>query len=72
MTARFGRSSSPMILIDRNGLSTELLLISDGEFFEAPSILLIFPNPDAGTRGALLMPVTLLSLSMCAMRYNTF
>lgn len=36
MTARFGRSSTPMILIDRKGLSPELLLISDGEFFKAP------------------------------------
>lgn len=42
-----------MILIDRKGLSPELLLISDGEFFEAPSILMIFPNSDADIRGDL-------------------
>lgn len=49
MTARFGRSSTPMILTDSKGLSSELLLISDGEFFEAPLILVIFPKSDAGS-----------------------
>lgn len=61
-----------MILIDRKGLSSELLLISDGDFSEAPSILLIFPSSDAGIRGASFLPVTLLSLSVCVLRYNTF
>lgn len=49
VTARFGRSSTPMILTDSKGLSSELLLISDGEFFEAPLILVIFPKSDAGS-----------------------
>lgn len=61
-----------MILIDPKGLSPELLLISDGEFFEAPSILMIFPNSDGSIRGTSLVPVTLLSLSMCVKRYNIF
>lgn len=37
-----------MILIDRKDLSPEVLLISDGKFFEAPSILMIFPNLGVG------------------------
>lgn len=54
-----------MILIDRKDLSPGLLLISDGEFFEAPLILMIFPNSDGGIRGTSLVPITLLSLSLC-------
>lgn len=64
MTARFGRSSRPMILIDSKGLSSELLLISDGEFFEAPSILVIFPNSDAGIRGTSLDPAVFVCVRM--------
>lgn len=71
MTARFGRSSTPMILIDSKGLSSELLLISDGEFFEAPLVLVIFPNSDAGIRGTWLESMNLLSLSVCVMRDNS-
>lgn len=58
LTARFGRSSTPMILINNMDLSPGLLLISDGEFFEAPSILMIFPSSDGGNRGTSLVPVT--------------
>lgn len=60
-----------MILIDGKGLSSKLLLISDGEFFEAPLILAIFPNSDAGIRGTSLESMTLMSLSVRVMRDNS-
>lgn len=45
-----------MIFIARKGPSPELLLISDGDFFEEPSILVKFPISGTGTRGASSVP----------------
>lgn len=61
-----------MIIIDYKVLSSELLLVSDGEFFEVPSVLMVFRNSGAGIRGASLVPLTVLSVSVCVIRYNTF
>lgn len=49
----------PMILIVGKGLSSELQLISHGEFFGAPQILVISPNSSAATGRTSLVAMTL-------------